>query len=448
MTMPQRQRADHRRKARTGDELPQQRIDADRAPTGAVGAGDSGGSALVAHTLSTSDSFPGTARTADPVPGRQTILRRWLARFQANRLAKALAWDALAVLFAVADVWVLFPHKAQTYNIVLSFVACSAMLIRRKWPFIALLVALPGFLAGWATVAAMIALGTLAAKRRHHWLTWVGTGLVFAAAFIEWPIPDFLEHTWQDHAWWAIRATIYTAMPLAIGLLFSTRQELTARIAELAASRSREIRLQEQTVRSAERARLAREMHDVVSHQVTLIAMQAGALQVSAHDDETRKAATTIRELSTRTLEELRGLVGVLRSGISEDDEAPGLAELAALTRDFDIKITVAMESVPENVPASISHAAYRTVQEALTNVRKHAVGAGAAVRVIGQQDGLLVEVRNGRPHKLSSGLPSGGHGLRGLRERTGLLGGTFHAGPTPEGGFRVEATYPLELAQ
>lgn len=364
-------------------------------------------------------------------------------------MAKAIVWDVLAVLFAVADVWVLFPHKAQTYNIVLSFVACSAMLIRRKWPFIALLVALPGFLAGWATVAAMIALGTLAAKRRgHHWLTWAGTGLVFAAAFIEWPIADFLEHTWQDHAWWAIRATIYTAMPLAIGLLISVRQELTARIAELAASRSREIRLQEQTVRSAERARLAREMHDVVSHQVTLIAMQAGALQVSSHDDEVRKAASTIRELSTRTLEELRGLVGVLRSGINEDDDQPGLAELAALTRDFDIKITVAMESVPEEIPSSISHAAYRTVQEALTNVRKHAVGAGASVRVIGQQDGLLVEVRNGRPHKLPAGLPSGGHGLRGLRERTGLLGGTFHAGPTPEGGFRVEATYPLELAQ
>src|SRR6266545_7376015 len=315
--MPQRQRAEYRRKARTGDELPQQRMDADSTPTGAIGAPDTGGSALVAHTLSTSDSFPDTARTADPAPGRPTLLHRWLARFQASRLAKAIAWDVLTVVFAVADVWVLFPHKAQTYNIVLSFVACSAMLLRRKWPFLALLVALPGFLAGWAKVAAMIALGTLAAKRRgHHWLTWVGTGLVFIGAFVEWPIADFLEHTWQDHASWGIRAVIYTAMPLAIGLLISMRHELTARIAELAASRSREIRLQEQTVRSAERARLAREMHDVVSHQVTLIAMQAGALQVSTQEQEARQAATTIRELSTRTLEELRNLVGVLRSGM------------------------------------------------------------------------------------------------------------------------------------
>jgi signal transduction histidine kinase len=188
-------------------------------------------------------------------------------------------------------------------------------------------------------------------------------------------------------------------------------------------------------------------MHDVVSHQVTLIAMQAGALQVSAHDDESRQAARTIRQLSTRTLEELRGLVGVLRSGLGDDDAQPGLDELGALARDFDIKVTVAMEALPDRLPAPVSRAAYRTVQEALTNVRKHAVGAGASVRVVAQQDMLFVEVRNDRPRTLSAGLPSGGHGLVGLRERTGLLGGTFHAGPTPEGGFRVEATYPIKIA-
>src|SRR5690349_3109441 len=119
--MPQRQRAEHRRKARTGDELPQQRMDADQRTT-SVGGTETGGSALVAHTLSTSNSFPDAARTAAPAPGRPTLFRRWLARFQASRLAKAIAWDALALLFAVADVWVLFPHKAQTNNIVLSFV--------------------------------------------------------------------------------------------------------------------------------------------------------------------------------------------------------------------------------------------------------------------------------------------------------------------------------------
>ncbi|HEX2290986.1 MAG TPA: ATP-binding protein, partial [Pseudonocardiaceae bacterium] len=112
---------------------------------------------------------------------------------------------------------------------------------------------------------------------------------------------------------------------------------------------------------------------------------------------------------------------------------------------DFDMKVSVTIEAMPEQLPAPVSQAAYRTVQEALTNVRKHAVGAAAAVRVVGQRDTLMVEVRNDPPHTRPSGLPSGGHGLVGLRERTGLLGGTFHAGPTPEGGFRVEATYPIQ---
>lgn len=444
MTQPQHQQAEHRRKARIGDELPQQRADVDERSTDRLAGTDTGGSALVAHTLSTSDSVPDSNRET---PGAPATLPTWLSSLKSNKAARGIALDVLAVIAAVADVWVLFPGKAQTYNIVLSFVACAGMLIRRKWPFIAVLVTVPGYLAGWAIVAPMIALATLAKRRQRHWLTWVGTALMFICAFVEWPLPDFFEHTWRDHGRWAIRAAIYTAMPLAIGLLISARQELTTRIAQLAASRSREIRLQEQSVRSAERARLAREMHDVVSHQVTLIAMQAGALQVSAQDEETRQAATTIRQLSTRTLEELRGLVGVLRSGLGEDDAQPGIDELGALARDFDIKVTVAMEGLPEQLPAPVSQAAYRTVQEALTNVRKHAVGAGAAVRVVAQRDTLFVEVRNDRPRKLPAGLPSGGHGLVGLRERTGLLGGTFHAGPTPEGGFRVEATYPIEVA-
>src|SRR2546423_6974012 len=141
-------------------------------------------------------------------------------------------------------------------------------------------------------------------------------------------------------------------MPIAIGLLIGARTEVANKLAELATSRDRERRFHADAVRAEERARLAREMHDVVSHQVTLIAMQAGALQVSAPDEETKQAATTIRQLSTRTLEELRGLVGVLRSGLGEDDAQPGIDELGALARDFDIMVTVAMEGQPDQVPA------------------------------------------------------------------------------------------------
>jgi signal transduction histidine kinase len=437
-----RQPAQQRRKASTHDELPQQRANVDDRPAGRT---HMGGTPLVAHTLITNDSIADERREPGASPLISSRTRDWVARFRASSLARGIASDVVAAVAATADVWVVFPHKAHTYNIVLSFVACAAMLLRRRWPFLAVLVTVPGFLAGWATVASMIALATLAKRRQHHWLTWVGTGLVFTGAFVKWPLEDFVAQTWRQHASWAIYATIYAGMPLAIGLLISVRQELSARIAQLAVSRDREYQLQAETVRSAERARLAREMHDLVSHQVTLIAMQAGALQVSTGDEDARQAATTIRELSTRTLEELRNLVGILRSGMGEEDTHPGLDEVGALARDFDMKVTVAMEAVPELLPAPVSRAAYRTVQEALTNVRKHAVGAEAAVRVVARQDTLFVEVRNAAPDKRPAGLPSGGHGLTGLRERTGLLGGTFHAGPTPEGGFRVEAVYPIQ---
>lgn len=364
-----------------------------------------------------------------------------------NDRVRAVASDVLALVVAVLDVWLVFPEDAPTYSIVLSTVACAAMVIRRRWPFLALLVTIPGFLVGWSQLAAMIALGALAKRRLWTWPTMVGAALVFLARFVVWPLDDFAALSWRELSRHAIYGVIVAGMPTAIGLLISARQELSARIAQLAASRNREHLLQAETVRAAERARLAREMHDVVSHQVTLIAMQAGALQVGTEDDKTRQVATTIRELSTQTLEELRGLVGVLRSGAGEEGGLPGLDEVANLVRDTDIEVTVSTDRLPEQLPLPVSQAAFRTIQEALTNVRKHAVGASASVRVGTRQQSLVVEVRNSRPRRQPSDLPSGGHGLLGLRERAGLLGGTFHAGPTADGGFRVVAEYPLEPA-
>jgi signal transduction histidine kinase len=310
------------------------------------------------------------------------------------------------------------------------------------------LVTVPGFLTGWSQLAAMVTLGSLAKRRGWNWQTRIASVLVFFCYFIIWPLSDFIAMTWREHALDVLWGVVVAGMPVAIGLLMTARQELSARITELASSREREKRLYAETVRAAERAKLAREMHDVVSHQVTLIAMQAGALQVAPTREAANQTATTIRELSTRTLEELRNLVGVLRSGDAAEDGQPGLDELTELVSTFRceaVPVALDVDAEPEELPAPVSHAAYRTVQEALTNVRKHAAGARASVRVCAKQDTLVVEVRNGRAStRLPAELPSGGHGLVGLRERAGLLGGTFQAGPTSEGGFRVAATYPL----
>jgi signal transduction histidine kinase len=405
------------------------------------------GTTVVTHTL--------TAGQTGEVVGKITRARNRYASLDRivsihrHPVARGFLLDAIAVIVAVLDVWLVIPEKAQTYSVVLSAVACTAMIFRRQFPFLAVLVTVPGFLAGWSQLAAMIALGTLARRKQWMWQTMIAGGLVWTCRYVKWPLNEFVDQSWRAHVLNGIYGVLVAGMPIALGLLMALRIQLSERLAELAASREREQRLQEQTIRAAERANLAREMHDVVSHQVTLIAMQAGALVVSAQDKESREAANTIRQLSKRTLDELRDLVGVLRSGMVDDDVHPGLEELGQLLRNSEVPVKVVEQEVPDPVPPAVSRAAYRTVQEALTNINKHAHGADATVRMFPVGTALIVEVVNARPATDSAGpsghLPSGGHGLVGVRERTVLLGGTFHAGHTPEGGFRLCVTYPLE---
>ncbi|CAM3476668.1 histidine kinase [Kibdelosporangium persicum] len=404
------------------------------------------GSTVVTHTL-TAGHAGEVAHQAARARNPYASLDRF-KQIHRHPVARGLALDALAVIVAVLDVWLVIPEKAQPYSIVLSGVACTAMVLRRRFPFLAVLITVPGFLAGWAQLAAMIALGTLAARKLWTWQTMVAGSLVWLSRYVTWPLSDFVELSWRKHVLNGMYGVLVAGMPIAIGLLLALRKQLSARLTELAESREREQRLHEQTIRAAERASLAREMHDVVSHQVTLIAMQAGALAVSAHDEESRQGANTIRQLSKRTLDELRDLVGVLRSGTFDDGVHPGLEELPQLLRNSEVPVELAEQVLPDSVPPAVSRAAYRTVQESLTNIHKHSPGAKAVIRLFPCGSALIVEVVNDQadPEMTHSGrLPSGGHGLLGVRERAVLLGGTFHAGHTPDGGFRVCVTYPME---
>ncbi|SFQ50393.1 Signal transduction histidine kinase [Amycolatopsis arida] len=361
---------------------------------------------------------------------------------------RSLAVDVAAITLALLDFWLVIPEQAEPYSFVLSAIACLALVARRWFPFAVLLATVPGFLVGWSQLAAMIALGFLATRKQHHWQVWVGAGLVWVGRFVPWPPAEFFALTWREHVFRGIYGVIVAGMPVAIGLLIGARTELSKRLAELAASRDRERQLHEQAVRAEERARLAREMHDVVSHQITLIAMQAGALSVTNTAGEAQRTAQTIRELSKHTLEELRALVGVLRSGAVDDGPRPGIEKLPELVRNLEVPVRLIVEGVPEELCPKVSAAAYRTVQECLTNVHKHAPGAQAEVYVRGDGDGLRVEVRNAPADPTATvpeaRLPSGGHGLTGLAERARLLGGTFETNPTPDGGFQVRARYPV----
>jgi signal transduction histidine kinase len=373
---------------------------------------------------------------------------QWLRRHQ------SLVIDGLAVLVASLDVAMAVPPGAATYSLVLSAIAVFALVFRRRFPFLATVAAMPGFLAGWSELGAMIALGTLAWKRGWHWRTVVAAAGVWACRFLIWssppasPLHDFALETWREHVEDGIYACFVVAMPIAIGLLITARHDLSGRIVELAASRGREQRLQSIAIRADERAKIAREMHDVVSHQVSLIAMQAGALQVSTDDELARQTAATIRGLSTRTLDELRHLVGALRTATDGADE-PDLETLLDLVRDSTMDVSLRMDLGGRKPPGPVAGAAYRTVQEALTNIRKHAAYAPATVLLTVSDGDLLVEIDNEPPvspatRPPADPLPSGGHGLLGLRERAALLGGDFHAGPTDGGGFTVRARLPL----
>ena len=386
-----------------------------------------------------------TAATVHRVPSATAVVSDRLSALRGKRWVTGIGGDLLALFVAVLDVWLVIPHDAKPYQIIASGVACSAMLMRRWVPFVAVLVTVPGFLFGWSELAAMIAMATLAWKRGWTWRTWIGCGLIWCCREVIWPWSDFLATGWRGHILDGIWGVIVAGMPIAIGLLIIARSELSAQVAELAATRERENRLHTHAVRASERAKLAREMHDVVSHQVTLIAMQAGALQVAPAGD-TQQIAETIRSLSTKTLDELRDLVGLLRSGGFDDDSGqPGLDQVTQLVRTSDVKVNLRIDTDSRCVPPGVSGAAYRTVQEALTNVRKHATGAKANVWIRVDEDQLVIDVTNGkgRGGRIID-LPSGGHGLVGLRERAGLLGGTFDAQRTSDGGFQLQARYPL----
>ncbi|MGW3566718.1 sensor histidine kinase [Streptomyces sp. NPDC000941] len=376
-----------------------------------------------------------------------------------------LRWASLLVPMALAVADALLVNGVTLgLELNVSLVAATALLLRRRLPMTVFLATLPGILIGYVWFAPMIAMYTVAARRPDRRLLAFSAVLLAIAHFVPWPVSDFEPTAYQENTLTLIDACVTSVGPIALGLLVRTRSELAARITDLTHSRRHADELLAQQVLSTERARLAREMHDVVAHQVSLISLQAGAVQISAADTQARESARTIRELSVRTLDELRHMVGVLRAAGGDLEELtpqpcladlPRLIELSALDVDYEADYG---EGVLEGLGQSeaVERAVFRIVQEALTNVRKHAPGARVRVRVseasaVGAEgDGkgvreLWVEVRNGAPDATATapGLPGGGHGLIGLRERAQLLGGTLEAHPLPDGGFAVRARLP-----
>jgi signal transduction histidine kinase len=378
---------------------------------------------------------------------RLRTLAGWVWR--PERRWHAVAVDVLLVVPATLDALLNFPPP-RDWHFWVSLGAAAVLLLRRRFPRTVLLLTLPGLYAGSAMIASMVAAYTVSRTSRPNWQKALAALAVVIGSFIPWPITDFAKESASDITQHLIYAAVLGSGPVFLGLLAQTRLDLSARVAELAVLRDHERALYAKTVLAEERARIAREMHDVVSHQAGLIAVQAGALQVTTKDPQTRETAATLRELAVATLEELRSMILVLRAagaGPTELVPQPRLADLPRLVAAAEVHATLRIEGLAERtLPEPVERAAYRTVQEALTNVRKHAPGAPTEVAVRIEPDGLWLSVRNEAPTAgdATPELPGGQHGLIGLRERATLLGGTIDAQLLPDGGFLVQLWLPL----
>ncbi|WP_117213599.1 sensor histidine kinase [Allorhizocola rhizosphaerae] len=232
------------------------------------------------------------------------------------------------------------------------------------------------------------------------------------------------------------------------GLYTRQRQDLINSLRAQSETVLRQRSLEAERIRADERSRLANEIHDVVAHSVSLMVVHAGTLKLAATDARTRDIADRIRNAGRMALEELRDLVGVLRRGdVAPLSPAPSLANLGGLieeSRTAGTQIEFIVEGTPRKVSGAVERTAYRVVQEALTNARKHAAGAPVRVEVIWQPSCLDVTVRNGPPVRPAAPeFPHSGYGLESLRERVNLLSGGFNSGPTDEGGWSVNASLP-----
>jgi signal transduction histidine kinase len=339
-----------------------------------------------------------------------------------------------------------------------------ALLVRRRWPLGVLAAALACGLAyaartypeGPSQLAVYPALWTVAMthSRRTAWLaaTWAALAVAGAELFL------YGETMFDGEPLYAA-VTVFAAMWWAEGV-----RARRAYVAELRDRAERAERTREEEARrrvGEERMRIARELHDVVSHTIGVISVQAGVAAHLLHRRPDKAAASmaAIRQASDDALGELHAMLGVLREGGDEDGRAPltpapGLAELDGLVAQAaraGVEVTVSLEGEPRRLPPAVDLAAYRVVQESLTNVVRHA-GASRAEVAIRHTDGrLVVEVTDNGRARPSNGPENGsgngngsGQGILGMRERARALGGSLAAGPRPGGGFRVQASLPV----
>ncbi|WP_079151051.1 sensor histidine kinase [Streptomyces sparsogenes] len=446
----------------------------------------------------------------------------------------------LAVVSAVecAAEGVAFAHDAgvpAAVGVAMGLLVGATLLLRRRWAIAVVLISIAVTPAEMGMLLSIVGLYTLAASEVPRRITAVLAGMSGAGTLIISTIrfrEDMHHSTTASTGWWiplvaVVMSLGLTAPPILLGLYVRARRRLVESLRERADGLERELSLlaeraeeRAEWARNEERTRIAREMHDVVAHRVSLMVVHAAALQAVALKDPEKAArnAALVGDMGRQALTELRQMLGVLRSedvgqrapasaatrpadeepaplaavaaaasaaaeaaGAAEGAGAadaggvrgaraaegagaadlaggpglaggPRLAELETLvgqSRAAGMVVELSVEGEERGYAPRVEQTAYRVVQEALTNVHKHAPGARARVRLAYRTSEVAVQVENGPSERgaADAGLPSGGNGLLGMKERVAVLGGGFVSGATEAGGFRVSAVIPDRAA-
>ncbi|WP_053656436.1 sensor histidine kinase [Streptomyces sp. MMG1121] len=360
-------------------------------------------------------------------------------------------------------------HGTIATAAIVSVVLCVVVALRRRYPEPMLLVACATGLAQLVldvetTVAdfAMLVITYTVAAIGARWASRLALSVSLVAAALaqlRWPA----EHSgFVGQVAIAVFQTVPFALAWVLGDSMRTRRAYFAQLEERAARLEKEREAQAKVAVAAERARIARELHDVVAHNVSVMVVQAdgAAYVLDAAPDQAKKALETISSTGRQALAEMRRLLGVLRTGEHQEGgeyvpqpDVEQIDDLIEQCRTSGLPVDFKVEGTPRPLPSGVELTAYRIVQEALTNTRKHGgPNAGASVRLVYFDDGLGLLVEDdgkGAPHELyeEGGADGQGHGLIGMRERVGMVGGTLDAGPRPGGGFRISVLLPLKPA-
>ena len=390
----------------------------------------------------------------------------WWQLWPARLRLRGMRLDVfLACLFVAIDTvatlgglswWPAHPGQLAWTLLALQAAADLSLIVRRRAPLLVIAI-----LGGYSLALSLLVFSAGALHPANMGTVWAPFGTVLAAYGPFYFTKDrrvayaavglltlVVARVWHPSLLVISTGVLRTAIGPLLSLYFSARHEVLRGLRDRAERAEREQELLAERARAEERARLAGEMHDVVTHRVSLMVLQAGALRMTAPDEATRRAAEDLRAAGCQALDELRDLVGILRTA-PDGDEAPSTPEFAALVAESTAVGTPA-ELIEEGdrslASPVVGRTAYRIVREALTNVRKHAPGAGVTVRVSYGEAQVRLEIRNtpppGQPGNALAGTGSG-LGIANLRQRIELVHGTLRAGRAADGGFCVEATLP-----